>query len=339
MKKSAPPPEHEMLIAITRERFPELEGFSCQVEPILKGGSDRRFYRLVWPGRDPESMVLMFYTHARPDNVKFLPATRRLAALGVRVPEIYASDERRLCMWLQDLGPDDLHNHRDEPWEVRRDFYRQVLVEALKLHAVGERSLKPADLAELEPGFDGDLYLWEQNYFLDHYLRDLCCAPGRDHLPEDAADCLKLLRRRLAGRPRCLIHRDFQSQNILIHDGRVWLVDYQGLRLGLGEYDLASLLYDPYVALSRSEREELLLFYAAGSGRPVRQVREIFQLCSAQRLMQALGAYGNLGRNQGKPQFLRHAPAARARLRELCEEVPLLAPLGLLLDRWEAPPS
>ena len=43
-----------------------------------------------------------------------------------------------------------------------------------------------------------------------------------------------------------------------------YLIDFQGMRSGLAEYDLASLLYDPYVHLTGSERAELLEFYRGG---------------------------------------------------------------------------
>jgi hypothetical protein len=47
--------------------------------------------------------------------------------------------------------------------------------------------------------------------------------------------------------------------------------------------------------------------------------------------MQALGAYGNLSRNLGKPQFLQHIPTAVERLNSICEESQLLRPLTALL--------
>ena len=62
----------------------------------------------------------------------------------------------------------------------------------------------------------------------------------------------------LAQRPRVFVHRDFQSQNIIIRNAQAHLIDFQGMRPGLAEYDLASLLFDPYVDLSPAEREELL---------------------------------------------------------------------------------
>src|SRR5687768_14429330 len=115
MPVPAMPPEHQALLILTRQQFPMLHDCPCEVEPILKGGSDRRYYRLTWAENQHAPMILMIYTMARRDNQKFVPATHRLAALGVHVPGIYATDEQRLCVWLEDLGRDDLYLHRDAP--------------------------------------------------------------------------------------------------------------------------------------------------------------------------------------------------------------------------------
>jgi aminoglycoside/choline kinase family phosphotransferase len=329
------PPEHEALLILTCQKFPALQGLPCDFEAILKGGSDRHFYRMTWPTSDHPPMVLMVYTLARRDNPKFVPATHRLAALGVRVPEIYHFDASRLCVWLQDLGRDDLHSHRDHPWSELRPLYEDTLREAAKIHSVSAASLTASDLEELEPPFDETLYLWEQDYFLDHFVRTHLRREFPDDQSAPVERCLRDLRRQLAGLPRCLVHRDFQSQNILLRNGQAWLVDYQGLRPGLAEYDLASLLFDPYVNLSRSQREELLQFYATLRGLPFNKLRETFLLCAAQRLMQALGAYVNLSRNQGKPHFLQHLPTAIERLQGVCHESSLLRPLVTILKAQE----
>ena len=131
------------------------------------------------------------------------------------------------------------------------------------------------------------MYEWEQNYFLEHFVHGHLGREAQEHAEAHAA--LAALRHRLAQLPRCLVHRDFQSQNVLMRRGEAWLVDYQGLRPGLGEYDLASLLFDPYVVLSRSERHDLLSYYAELRGLNLAELRDVFYLCAAQRLMQALG--------------------------------------------------
>ena len=317
-------PEHEALVILTHQQFPELAGVPCEVDPIVKGGSDRHFYRLVWPKEAHPGMVLMVYTMARRDNPKFVPATNRLAAHAVRVPQIYAFDESKLCVWLQDLGHDDLHSHRDQPWETRRPLYQSTLREGAKIHGIQEASLSEFDLTVVEPPFDEALYEWEQGYFLTHFVQGHLVRDFKASHFAPAHDALKTLRKRLAGEPRCLVHRDFQSQNVMLIEGHAWLVDYQGLRPGLAEYDLASLLFDPYVTITIQERDELLEFYADLRNLDCKVLKERFLLCAAQRLMQALGAYGNLSRNQGKPHFKQHIPAAVANLSHVCAREPSL---------------
>jgi aminoglycoside/choline kinase family phosphotransferase len=321
------PPEYEALVILTRQKFPALEHVHCEVDPIVKGGSDRRFYRLTWQPEVHPSMVLMVYTMARRDNPKFVPATHRLAANAIHVPQIYAFDEDRLCVWLEDLGNDDLHSHRNMPWEARRPLYEATLREGAKIHAIQEASLNKADLGVLEPPFDEALYEWEQDYFLVHFVQGHLVRDYKAAEFASAHEALKALRKRLAKEPRCLVHRDFQSQNVLLIRGEAWLVDYQGLRPGLAEYDLASLLFDPYVAFTAQERNELLDYYAGLRGLDGQELRHRFWLCAAQRLMQALGAYGNLSRNQGKPHFKQHIPAAVTSLTHVCERDPALHPL------------
>lgn len=324
-------PEHQALLILTREQFPELGEVACEVETILKGASDRHFYRLKWDGgREP--MILMVYTLARRDNPKFVPATRRLEKIGVHVPHVIAFDEQRLCVWLQDLGRVDLHSFDHKNWAEREPLYHATLREAAKIHSVGEKSLAAHDLQELEPAFDEALYEWEQNYFLDHFVGGHLGRAFADPQYDGAHAVLQQLRRRLGRLPRCLVHRDFQSQNVLIQGGEAWLVDYQGLRLGRAEYDLASLLYDPYVNVSPAERADLLRYYAEHRGLDLDALREVFYLCAAQRLMQALGAYANLSRNLGKPHYLQHIPPAVANLTEVCQESPGLRELRAFFE-------
>ena len=110
------------------------------------------------------------------------------------------------------------------------------------------------------------------------------------------------------------MHRDFQSQNIIIRNGQAYLIDFQGMRPGLAEYDLASLLYDPYVDLPESERAELTAYYRGRQRENGVAINGDFgiklRLCAMQRLVQALGAYGFLGLVKGHKHFLKHVAAA-----------------------------
>ena len=113
------------------------------------------------------------------------------------------------------------------------------------------------------------------------------------------------------------------------------MIDFQGLRPGLAQYDLASLVYDPYVELEKEQREELIKAYVGkvldAGGEIEGDFRRTLDLCAMQRLMQALGAYGFLGLVRERRAFLEHIPVALRLLREVLERIPELAATRTLL--------
>ncbi|MBA2436289.1 MAG: phosphotransferase, partial [Chthoniobacterales bacterium] len=295
----------ETLLRQTRIHFPRFEEAEVRISPIEKGGSDRKFYRIRVSSE--QSIILVKYSREQAENRRYVETAQFLSAQGVCVPKIYFHDPAEGLIWIEDLGERDLWSYRGESWTVRRAFYESALTEAAKLHRISA-----ADSAEirrdLPAQFDPTLYRWEQSYFFENCLgRHFGLDP--EQLEELAAlPALGEIAERLASFPRVLIHRDFQSQNIIMRDGQAHLIDFQGMRPGLAEYDLASLLYDPYVNLTESERAELIGFYRAEAGVNDLEFADKFQLCAVQRLMQALGAYTYLGLVKKNSAFLAHIP-------------------------------
>lgn len=317
----------------TREAFPHWRDAALELTLIEKGGSGRLFVRVHDP-RDGTSLVAMHYNLDRADNPRFAAITDFLNRHGIPAPAIPARREDLRLLWVEDLGSTDLGNLDGADWESeRRPAYEAALGAVFRLHSLVEAN-PPADLPELERPFDESLYEWEQGYFLTHYVERFHSTEAAERLrdsPEFAA-----LAHELAALPRSLVHRDFQSTNVMLRDGATYLIDYQGLRWGLPEYDLASMVYDPYREFAPDETADLLDHYfglklAAGHS----DSREAFQRrlvqCAMQRLMQALGAYGFLGEVKGKREFLAHIPVAKARLLELARQDGGLAVLGNVL--------
>jgi len=282
--------------------------------PVERGGSDRKF----WRGSGAAAgLVAVAYGNEKAENARYADCSAFLLAHGVSVPRVMAHDDALRFLLLEDAGEEDLWSHRGAPWPGRSRFYRQALAEVARMHSVDLGEANAAGV--LQAPFDEALYLWEQEYFFDHFIgaRNFDLAP----LAEQGSS--------LAGRPRVLVHRDFQSQNVMVRGGAVSLIDFQGMRAGLAGYDVASLLYDPYVELSGEERMELSDFYFQVAGlADAAAWEEELRACARQRLMQALGAYGFLGRVKGRTAFLSHIPAAASRLAVLCESDPMWQPLA-----------
>ncbi len=309
-----------------------LHSQAISVLPIEKGGSGRKFWRMHVGG---QTLILVRYGEDRPENKHFVAIARFLASVGVRVPVTHFHDESEGLIIMEDAGETDLWSYREDSWPRRRALYQRTLDQALILHTQAHRAPGADSLTILQPVFDAALYRWEQDYFFEHCLgRHFGLDPAQLEVEGDR-ERLHEIAEHLAQQPRCLVHRDFQSQNIIVRAGEVCLIDFQGLRPGLAQYDLASLLLDPYVGLTTAERDELLAHYLSGLHGPGRHeaadFRTIYDLCAMQRLMQALGAYGKLGHADGRTAFLDHIPAALNSLREVVATIPSLDRLRALL--------
>ena len=322
----------DLLLRQTRMHFPRFEAAEVEIDPIEKGGSDRKFYRISC---SPEqTLILVKYNLAREENSHYVEIARFLESHGVRTPKIYFHDPSEGLIWIEDLGERDLHSYAAEPWLVRRAFYESALDGIGKLHRVPESEARRIE-ASLPAEFNEELYLWEQHYFFENCLGRFFKVEQAKLDELNALPALAQIAGRLDSLPRVLVHRDFQSQNIIIRNGQAYLIDFQGMRPGLAQYDLASLLYDPYVHLPAEERNELIDYYreqTAENGAPVdAQFEEVLTLCAMQRLMQALGAYGFLGLVKKHDHFLQHIPAALHALRGVVAEIPELKTLHAFL--------
>lgn len=307
----------ERLLRQTRMHFPRFAVDEIKITPIEKGGSDRKFYRIQCSAE--QTLILVKQNLARDENRHYVEIARFLEAHKIRAPKIYFHDSSEGLIWLEDLGERDLFSYRDESWMVRRAFYESALDEVAKLHRLPESAWEEIRQT-FPPEFNAALYRWEQIYFFDNCLGRYFKIDKEKLAPLAALPMLGEIAERLGNLPRVLVHRDFQSQNIIVRNSQAYLIDFQGMRPGLAEYDVASLLYDPYVDVSDAERAQLIEHYSGG--RPSKDFSEALRLCAMQRLMQALGAYGFLGLVKGHEQFLHHIPAAMNTLRAITSPIP-----------------
>jgi len=300
----------------------ELPGFSPKsLHPIEKGGSSRHFFRVSSPER---SVILVQDLGEKEENRHYASLAEFLSSHGVPVPCVLARSDGEGLLWLEDLGEQDLWATRNEPWAIRRPLYESVLRGISLLHRIPSHATDVEGL-HLQLAFDERLYCWEQEYFTEHCLGELFDVEATERATLLSCGAMRKLASDLALLPRQLVHRDFQSQNILIRNGEAVFIDFQGMRPGLAQYDLASLLCDPYVEISGDERASLLNYYRELQPDADTDVREkferIFWQCAVQRLMQALGAYGFLSIHRGKPAFRAHVTPALIRLREALDSL------------------
>ncbi len=294
-------------------------------------GSDRDFFRLKWGDKD--SAILIQYNPDRLENTYYANIAVFLRSINIPVPCMIGHDPAACLMVMEDMGNRDLWSLKDAPWNTRQELYQNTLSIVHRLHSFPEKDF-PREQVNLMDGFDLNLYRWEQDYFRENFVNGVCGIDIEEFPGHGIETEFSDLARRLNGSNRTLVHRDLQSQNVMIRDGEPFLIDFQGMRFGNPLYDMGSLLCDPYVSFSEDEVDNLLFYYYGLSEQVLDwpDFRNIFWEASAQRLMQALGAYGFLGLKKGIKTFLEHIPSGLINLQRAASHTTTLIRLRELTE-------
>jgi len=287
------------------------------------GGSDRKYYRV--PHLEGTA-IMMECSPDDPDFSRHIAYTRFFAKYGIPVPVLISAYPEARSALFEDLGDFSLYAWLKCPRsnEEIETIYRHVLDILVRLHCEASEHVSECPMLAKRI-FDYAYLRWETQYFSDRFVK------GLRQLSIDGAGPLEDEFHRLALKvdtyPKRIIHRDFQSQNIMMAKGAVpRVIDYQGARMAPPAYDIASVLFDPYAPLEEGVRQSLIAYYVgemrsgAGDWFVEREFTASLPYCRLQRHMQALGAYGFLSEVKGKIYFLKHVPEC---LRLLKEEVSL----------------
>lgn len=276
--------------------------------PLTPEASARRYYR-----PQPENGWLLVMSNTPPPHATSL----WLRGCGVRVPALGEARKVKVSAtadgWtylVEDLG-DALFQTCPDPASY------SALLQSWERFAF--RPL-PAEHPQAAVALDAALFRRELGMFLERYVQALRHRVLADGQEERLRGRLADLAAQASAGPQCTQHRDFHSRNLVhlhrpaTHAEEIGWLDHQDLRRGPLYYDLASLWTDAYVDLPEAVRRLLLSAIPAwGSSHELSAAaaQERFHLCALQRVLKALGTFGNL-LSQGRSAY---APAeTRARL-------------------------
>ena len=282
-------------------------GAGGRIEFLGARGSERAFFRCG------DGVAVLYDDAKRVENGRYAGHARWLAARGVPVPAVLADAPGMKALKLADAGTER---------KMSLEEYVRVTEALARFNALGDAAV--ADGLALEPPFDAGLWRWERELFAEHFLG----ARHRMGMPDGVRKELEGVAERLEREPRALVHRDFQSTNVLWKGDGFAFIDFQGMRLGPAAYDLASLVCDPYATFTEGERRALVALYAKKAGRP--ELAEVLPYAAVQRLVQGLGAYGRLA-SVGQPQFLKYVLPALENLLDAADRAGLDA-VGALAE-------
>jgi aminoglycoside/choline kinase family phosphotransferase len=191
----------------------------------------------------------------------------------------------------------------------------------VKMQIEGDAGLDYS-VAVPRPAFDSQSVLWDLNHFKYYFLKPSGLPFDEQLLEEAFEDCANRVSRL---EPQGFMFRDFQSRNMMVQDGALYLIDFQGGRKGPVHYDLASMVFDSKVRLTGEDRAQLVNYFLEEVSKYGEVDRSAFMadfyLVALVRILQALGAYGLRGNIEKKAVFLQSIPAGLNNLAYVLENL------------------
>jgi len=258
----------------------------------------------------------------KAENRAFFHLDRHFLEKGLNVPEIIAVTDDGMAYLQTDLGDVSLFRMLQKD-RLDNDSLRGLLRETInRLPDIQFRGAEGLDFSYCYPvaTTDSRSIMWDLNYFKYCFVKLSGIEFDEVGLENDFERLTSML---LEVDGPTFMYRDFQSRNVMVHNGVPWFIDFQGGRRGPCLYDLASFLWQARAGFSDELRHELSMVYLDSVRRYRTFDTEEFhchlKLFALFRTMQVLGAYGLRGLHEQKQHFLESIPAAIVNLAELSD--------------------
>lgn len=300
-----------LIIEFLKQLGPDGQLTNFQVSPLTQDGSARLYYRITCPGKEPFIAVDAKGTGQKEkhssglsQNQSFLLIRNHLAALSFPVPGLLAQNPNGDFYLLQDLGGTTLYQAvKKQGWSHQTiNLYQNTISLLLRLQSVAVEKFDPS-WCYAGAYYDQTLIIdHELNYFLNAFVLGYCgqrISPETRHKLQDEFKSIAVAATTAPG--NFFLYRDFQSKNLMLKDKQIFLIDFQGARLGPYYYDAAALINDPYTDIPWSLRDQLkadyfnkLVITLKADAPDLETFNYYFSLFSLIRTLQTLGAFGYL---------------------------------------------
>lgn len=310
----------------------QLPGKSFTLAPASADASFRRYFRVVW---NDQTAIVMDAPPQHEDCTPFIKVAEILAASGVHVPDILASDLEQGFLLLSDLGS---------------TMYLQALTQqpgqAGALYAEATDALvrmQSSDRARELPHYDEALLARELDLFPEWYIAKHLRVTLTDKQQIGLRTVFAQILQNNLAQPKVLVHRDYHSRNLMVKTPNPGIIDFQDAVLGPITYDLVSLFKDAYIQWN----EEFILDWTIRYWEKARKAKlpvtsdfaefyRDFEWMGVQRHIKVLGIFARLNYRDGKAAYLDDMPRVMHYLRKACERYRELTPLLNLLDELDS---
>ena len=247
---------------------------SFNIKELRQEASDRKYYRIK---AENISYVLTDNFDKTDQSANFLYASKILKNSSVNVPEVLAFSEDLRFVLLQDLG--------DESLDINDEYNDEKILE-MALEQLSKIYFSDQDVLK---SVTKESLLLQTNSFMD-FCREKKCS-------NDEIKSLENLRNELVhnllNQQFMPSHNDFERRNLMMFEGKLFVIDFQDLNMGPIGIDLASIMYEHSYEYPKALIDNLLEKHLKDNGLNASsaELKDMIMHALAHRSMRVVGTF------------------------------------------------
>ena len=282
---------------------------SYKIEKISGDASFREFYRVQ---KNTKSSILVLAKKDKYKNIfTYCAINEILNKNKILAPKVINNFKQDDIIEISDLGKKSfcefIKNKKNKIPEYKKLIELILKIQKIKLNNSYKFNNKiirfeKHSLKNLHK--ESDLFF---NWYLSYKIKKKKLARIKTEIKKELNEVYK----KLYFKNIYFVHRDFHVSNIILSGKKLGLIDSQDAIIGNPLYDLASLIDDVRVNLSKKNQDILFRYYIQKSKflkKDQLNLKNDFDILSVQRNLKILGIFVRLLKRDGKSNYIKYLP-------------------------------
>ncbi|MDA9090120.1 phosphotransferase [Pelagibacteraceae bacterium] len=282
---------------------------SYKIEKISGDASFREFYRVQ---KNTKSSILVLAKKDKYKNIfTYCAINEILNKNKILAPKVINNFKQDNIIEISDLGKKSfcefIKNKKNKIPEYKKLIELILKIQKIKLNNSYKFNNKiirfeKHSLKNLHK--ESDLFF---NWYLSYKIKKKKLARIKTEIKKELNEVYK----KLYFKNIYFVHRDFHVSNIILSGKKLGLIDSQDAIIGNPLYDLASLIDDVRVNLSKKNQDILFRYYIQKSKflkKDQLNLKNDFDILSVQRNLKILGIFVRLLKRDGKSNYIKYLP-------------------------------
>ena len=305
-----------------------------KIRKISGDASFREFYRVK---KNNKTSIIVFAKKEKFKNlIIYCVVNNILNEHKITSPRLIKNYYQDSMVEITDLGDKSFYEFIKDKKNKLLDYKKLIeiiikiqKIKTKKIYHFGKKKIKfiKYSLSQLHK---------ESDLFFDWYLKFAFKNKNFKKIKKELRKELNNIYKKIYFQNNYFTHRDFHASNIMLKNKKLGIIDSQDAIIGNPLYDVASLIDDIRIKLSKNLQDNLFKHYVLKSKFKTKDefnLKNDFDILSVQRNLKILGIFVRLHKRDQKSNYLKYLPYTLSLIERRMKN-PIFNKLNILFKKY-----